>query len=562
MPRHFGSDRSIYRANKVAMTDVAGVPMLSTSNEYDTSPLGPALLNQVRLGLPNATFNLLPPDPYSQIAENENPLPYWRLQSTPDISVTPLYDSTTQTWGINVNPGTAPSGDVMTLTTRSFVQNDDNLSLRQKASLILAKTGTYAGTSQWNLTLTATYYDATDTAVSTAVVGTVYDNTTWTSIAGTTTTGGSAIPASAEWAEFQIKLTATANITSSTGVTIKSLILASSSPLTAGLVVTDVFTASGTWNRPTGVTSLLAVVGVGGGGGGAGGQARSAPLLATAGTATGGPSGGSSAWAYIKDLYVGDVTSISVGVGTAGVGGTATVFSKAAAGTAQLIASQTGGSGGAGGATTFGTYLTIPGGGGGTAQTSSGNTGGGTAAGAPTSTVYGLATLSAVAGTVQLSTPAASNAAIYSQLPYWSQPFVAGATGGTATGTGGANVSNGNGAAGGSAGIIGAGGGGGRGILSGAGAASTGAAGSAAAGGGGGGGGAGARYSNATVTIAGTAGNGGNAAANSGSGGGGGGGIYIATETLVQYNASTMSVTSGAGGNGGAGLCLVVYVAG
>ena len=561
MTRRFGGDRSEFSAIAIGPMDENSIPLLSTSNIFGASPMGNALLQQVRFGLPNSSFNLLPADPSQPIVELENPLPYWQVQTTDNITATPLYDTTAQTWGIYINPGTAPSGDYITLKTRSWVSTDDNFALRQKASLILSKVGSYAGTTQWNTTLTADYYDATNTAVATKTIGTVYDNTTWTSISGTATGAGSAVPSSAQWAEFTIKLTATANITSSTGVTLKSLILASSSPLTSALVVTDTYTASGTWTRPTGVTTLLGVVAIGGGGGGAGGQIRAEKTTSGSGSANGGASGGSSSWALIQNLYVGDQTSVSVGVGTAGAAGTAVAFTKAPAGTA--IVQTAGGSGGAGGATTFGTYLTVPGGGGGTCsnQTSAGAYAGGTAAGASTTTILGITTLAAVAGTGANTggASASSTASVYAQLPYWSLAFGTGAAGGAGTSSGGAGGANGTGGAAGSAGINGSGGSGGRSTAEG-GVPVASNGGSGGSGGTGGGGGGVARYANATATLTGTAGNGGASAANGGAGGAAGGALFFEATSAAIYNASTITASSGAGAAGGAGAVLVVYV--
>jgi hypothetical protein len=564
MSRQFGGFRSSYESVLVSPTDPDGVPLLSTSNEFGASPMGLALLQQVRLGLPNATFNLLPPDPSLPIVELDNPLPYWQIQTTDNITATPLYDTTAQTWGIYINPGTAPSGDYITLKTRSWVSTDDNFNLRQKASLVLSKVGSYAGATQWNTTLTAVYYAIDNTAVSTAVIGTVYDNTTWTSIAGTTTTGGSAVPASAAWAEFTIKLTATSNITSSTGVTLKSLTLGSSSPIATGFLVTDTFTASGTWTRPTNVTTLTAVVAVGGGGGGAGGQVRALDKVALgAGTSFGGASGGSSSWALIQNLYVGDVSSVSVGIGTAGAGGTANAFSKAATGTARAGNSagnpNLGGSGGAGGASTFGAYLSVPGGGGAVPAYLSAGTGG-TAAGTSTTTVLGATTLVSVAGTGAASNGNNSTASAYSYLPFWSQTYVAGSAGVAGTGSGGSSGSNGAGGAGGTAGIIGSGGGGARTVFDGGATMTAGAAGLGGSGGAGGGGGGEGRYGTGTVTLAGTAGNGGLSALNTGAGGAGGGAAIFVVDTSANYVASTITARSGAGADGGAGIVLVVYV--
>lgn len=558
MARRFGANNSIFQDTAVPLTDENGIPLINTSAEFGASPLGISLREQIGFGLPNASFNLLPPDPYSQIIEGENPLPYWEIQTTSNITATPLYDTATQTWGIKVDPGTAPSGDYLTLKTRSWLTTDDNLAIRQKASLTLAKGGTYAGTTQWNLTLTAVYYDSTNTGIATAVIGTVYDNTTWTSISGTTTTGGSAIPASASWAEFTVKLTTTASVTSSTFVTLQSLLLATSTPATGSFVVTETFNASGTWTRPTGVNTLIAVVGVGGGGGGASGSATINNTVNADASGAGGCSGASSSWAIIKDLYVGDVSSVSVGIGAAGVGGTATTISKAAAGTARGTASCV--SGGDGGSTTFGTYLTIPGGGGAVGPTY----GPGTAATAPTSKVYGFAFLGSVGG-AQGVNGLAGSASAYTQLPYWIS-FASGSAGGSGTqsSTGGGTTLVTAGGVAGSAGIIGAGGAGGSASYN----ATTDALASSAGyiggyGGGSGGGGAAVRFTNTTTATV-TGGSGGNAAANSGAGGGGGGGCNITAYPKgganTNYNASTLTATTGAGGNGGAGRLYVVYV--
>lgn len=562
MPRRFGADSSAFQDSSIPLTDASGIPLVNTSNSFGSSPLGNSLREQIQFGLPNASFNALPPDPSSPIVEGENPLPYWEIQTTDNITATPVFDSTTQTWGVKVDPGTAPAGDYLTLKTRSWVTTDTNLALRQKASLALAKNGTYSGATQWNLTLTAVYYDHTNSGISTAVIGTVYDNATWTSISGTTTVGGSAIAASAAWVEFTIQMTTTATVSSNTSATLQSLLLATSTAFGA-FVVTETFTSSGTWTRPAGVTSLIAIVGVGGGGGGASGSAVFNHNNNISATGGGGPSGGSSSWAIIKDLYVGDVSSVTIGIGTAGVGGAGTTISKAAAGTAYGTAAVV--SGGSGGATTFGTYLTIPGGGGGVALTA------GTAAGAPTSTVYGLALLGSVAGVREASGTAAipglaGSASAYAQLPYW-QSFAAGSAGGSATASssaGGTVLTSAPGASG-SAGIIGSGGGGGLGQYGvGADANTMGPGGVGGYGAGSGGGAARVSFTATTTAVA-TGGNGGNAAANSGASGGGGGGAsvndYPKGGASTAYNASTITCTSGSGGNGGAGRLYVVYVA-
>lgn len=77
----------------------------------------------------------------------------------------------------------------------------------------------------------------------------------------------------------------------------------------AGLSSMQVFTSSGTWNRPSGVTKVL--IRVQGAGGGGGGSSSSASIMG------GGGSGGGYAEAFI------DVSSISSSTITIGAGGTA-----------------------------------------------------------------------------------------------------------------------------------------------------------------------------------------------------------------------------------------------
>jgi len=560
MPRRFGSDRSPFQNQALTITDAAGITLLDTSNNYGASPLGNALREQAAFGLPNATFNLLPPDPASPISDYENGLPYWSLQTTNNITATPLYDTTTQTWGIKIDPGTAPSGDYLTLKTRSWVTTDDNLALRQKASLTLAKNGTYSGTTQWNLTLSAEYFDATNTSVGSAAIGTVYDNTTWTSISGTTTVGGSAIPTSAAWAEFTIKLTATQNITSSTSATIKSLLLATSTPASGGaFVIADEFTASGTWVKPTGV-NYVTVAAVGGGGGGASGGIR-ADTAGNNPQANAGQGGGSSPFVVIRDVYVGAIGSASVGIGTAGIGAAGTAI-KTTPGSATLAISP--GTAGNGGSTTFGTFLTVYGGNGG----DSSGTGAGSAtkglAGSATTTVYGAITAAGARGGEGAITNVSAGSAglpgdagLFTVIPNWGTLSAPG-TGLNSVTTTGSVLGTALGASG-TAGLSsltgsGAGGGGGRGGST----YRTSSAGGAGAGGSGSGAGGITIWGTALTAITYTVtSNGGTAAANSGAGGGGGGGVAI-EYTNTAWNLSTGTIIS-RGGDGGGGRLFVLY---
>ena len=561
-----GSNGGLSGNVMAGLVDRFGVPVISTGNEFGDEQIGYAMRSGLLFGVQNATFDYTPPDPTAEIQNSSNPLPFWQIDNAsngtdglPQIAGSAIFDSTTGTWGVNINPGTAAAGATYTLRTRSFVLNDDNLQLRQKAFATLAKVGTYSGSSQWNCALRAIYWARSGSAIGTTTIGTVYDNTTWTGISGYTTSGGSAFSSTADSVDLEFIFTTTATVSSSTSLTIKSLLLATSSATSGSFVISDRYTASGTWLRPTGVTNLIAVVGVGGGGGGLGGQMisiSSAPGGTDSGAA---PSGGSSSWAILRDLYVGDVSSITVGIGTAGSGGTATSLTKAAGGTAQQAATTTNGPGGNGGATTFGSYLTIPGGGG---AINTGVNGIGTAAGVPTSTMYGLAYLGAVAGVRGTAVGLAGSAAIYAQLPYW-QSVSAGGSGATGISTGGTVNLTSVGAAGGTANIIGSGGSGSlisynttTNIFSATGPSAGGS------GAGGGGGAAGARISG-TVTVTVTGGAGGTSSNNSGVGGAGGGGAIILTTTggTTSYNASTITITSGAGAAGGAGQLYVVYVA-
>ena len=111
----------------------------------------------------------------------------------------------------------------------------------------------------------------------------------------------------------------------------------------------QVFTAHGTWTKPTAFTPKVVIVeliGAGGGGGGGG-------SLATAVVCKGGGGGGGGAWrrGVFAASDLGSTVSVTIGTGgTAGASGSA---------------GAAGGDGGVGGNTTFGTHLTGYGGGGG-----------------------------------------------------------------------------------------------------------------------------------------------------------------------------------------------------
>ena len=112
-----------------------------------------------------------------------------------------------------------------------------------------------------------------------------------------------------------------------------------------GLASIRVFTASGTWTKPAGITKAV-VQCVGGGGGGGG---------SNSGTQGGGGGGGGG---YAEALIdVSTVSTVSVTVGAGGAGG------------------SPGAIGGAGGTSSFGTYASATGGGGGDGSAGNGTAG-------------------------------------------------------------------------------------------------------------------------------------------------------------------------------------------
>lgn len=545
-----GSDGGFQADNRGGLIDELGNTVVSSSTTFAASPLGVAARTQALYGIPNATFNLTPPDPAEPIVANQNDLPYWSIENLSDgqITATTVFDSTTQTWGVELNPGTAASGASLSLSTRSYLITDDNLALRQKAQAVLAKSGTAAVSTQWNLSLNAIYYDANDTALSTAIIGTVYDTGTWTSLAGTTTPGGSAINAAAQYVDLTFTMTTTAAVTGSAKATIKSLLLNTSSAASGSFLVTEFFTANATWTRPTGVTNLVAIVACGGGGGGGSGE------LDTTGYSTnGGGGGGGGAWAILKDVAV-DQATYSIGVGAGGTGGTAMTFSKASG--SNATSSQTGVTGASGGSSSFGSLFSVSGGAGG--QGGQGGDGGTGGSGTNSFTSEVWLPTSVKGGDGGKGAKDAQSAAVaggnggmsaYSVIPY-SVASAAGSAGANPSGTGGTITQSSNGGSASTVGWIGGGGGGG-------GVSGTGnQPGALGARGGGSGGGAVAVLLGANVVTR-NAGNGGNAGGNVGAGGGGGGSFGGSGSS----SSGTYTLSSGAGGNGAGGFVAVVYVA-
>ena len=546
----FGSRTSVTSQNLSAVADAQGNLIISPDNSFGASPLGVAARTQALYGIPNANFNLLPNDPLAAVATG-NELPYWQIVNTGSITATMNYDDTNQTWAVRLDPSAAASGDSLSLTTRSYLLNDTNLSLRQKAFAAITKVGTMA-TSQWNLVASATYYDHAGSALSTYNIGTANSGSAWTTINGFTTSGTAIISASAQYVDLALTLTASTAVTGTAKVDLTSVLLQTSTGggASQSFLVTQSFTSSGTFTVPTGV-NYVTVVALSPGGGGRGGRSY-ATNATTATTLAGGQGIGGGAtgyWAMRRDIYVGNVATVSVGIGAGGTGGTATTITKAAAGTASPLGSNAAGgvAPGDAGATTFGTLLTV------TGPVSS-------ATGAVPTGFYGL---DQVAGLPNSSSGAPGTAHPISTT-YTAAPFTtfintstAGANGSGSGGTG--TAANGGGTATGTA-IAGSGGA----TFSGTASSSSSVTNSAAAGpgGGGGGGGSSMRYiSGASQTIVATGGAGGNAVANSGGGGGGGGDALVAASSVANYNSAIITATSGKGGDGATGFLVVAYIA-
>lgn len=561
MMAQLGSDKLSSAQSTNGINDIAGVPLISTNNDFNASPLGIAARSQALYGIANAQFNLLPPDPSAEIADQQNPLPYWSFDNYSEGRIIPesYYDLTTGTWSVELNPTAGSAADYLTMKTRSYLLTDDNLALRQKAYLTMSKGTAYAGATQFNVVLSAEYFDVNGTSLSSYAIGTALDNGAMTSITGITTSGSAAISASAAYVDFTIQLNVTATVTSGVKVYLKSFFIQTSQAATGSFLLTEQFLANGTWTRPAGV-EYVDVVAVAAGGGGTRGGADTVRNTVGNTLANGGAGGGSGRWAILRGIYVGDVADVSIGIGAGGAGVAGSAVTKAAASSTVVSISQ--GTATSGGATTFGSYLSVPGGGGGTTTT------GGGAGGTVTANVYGTLDLAGTAGASSSGGAAAGASAAISSFSKGG-PYTTVVAGGTAqngkagTVSGGISTTSSAGGLGGTAfGLSGSGASGARAQAT-SGTVVTPAVdgGTALSAGAGGGGGAAASVGTATATYTVTGGAGGTALANSGSGGGGGGAANIRITTTANYDASTINITAGAGGDGAAGFVTVIWVA-
>ena len=585
MPQ-FGSNVGMVSQNISTVVDPQGNQIVSSDNSFGGSPLGVAARTQALYGIPNANFNLTPPDVTIPI-DTSNPLPYWEISSQGAITAEMYYDETRSQWSVNLDPTSAGSGDFLTLKARSYLLNDSGLTLRQKAYATLEKIGTYSSTNQWNLVLSATYYDANGSALSTYAIGTAAQNATWTGINGFTTSGTAAINASAVYCDFDFTMTAIATVSGTVTAHIDALLIQTSVTSGGGassFLIADTFTSSGTWTRPAGVDYVTIVL-VGGGGGGASGDATISDNTGSgAGEAGGG--GGGGGYLYLPDLYVGGADSYTVTVGAGGSGGTANTITKAAGGTTLTLLQGVNGSNG--GTTSFGTVQFASGGVAGGTTSGSNNVYLGGGGGGYASVQWGAQLLSVVGSTggeggrsVTARAGSAGGTNIFVSQSWTLLPYQ-GAISYPGTGfAGGSGVitfstaitalttaTGGTAAGGGSGYFAQAAGGGGGAFVNTATSPNTGSAGTGgvgAAGAGGGGGGAIVVYANATGTgvITATGGDGGNAAGTSAAGGGGGGAAryYPTTLSNQRIYSNAITVTSGKGGNGGQGYAVVIYIA-
>ena len=570
-----GSDSGLVGDNSGGVFDDSGNPIVSTDTDFGASPLGIAARSQALYFLPNPSFNILPPDPAAPIVDNANALPYWSVEDLSEgrIVATTVFDETVQTWALEINPTAGSATDSIAIKTRSYLLNDSNFDLRQKALASLEKVNAYAGTSEWALTLSAEYFSAAGSSLSSYSIGTAADNATWTSLSGFTTSGTAIVDAAAQYVDLTFTLTTTAAVSSTVKVHINSILLQTSTAGGGGgsqsFLIAETFTSSASWVRPTGVDYLVALVGSGGGGGGGGGAlvAASSPS-GTAFTGTpfvkGGEGGVGANWFLIKDLYVANLGTVSIGVGAGGGGGTAVSFSKAL-GTAPNRGTAPGGTAGAGGNSTFGTIVTVAGGAGGAGGQVLSETApsGGTAGTTSTIAYGGTFFAGGIAGeqgsnastAIPLSGGTVSLNA-FSLIPYTSQVAALGANGGAAAGTGGTRSVSAPGTSS-TAGLWGGGGGGGGARVLGSTRTVNNTAGTGRNGGGSGGASVAITLGGTAVTT-GTAGNGGAGTAYAGGGGGGG---LVANGTDANWSATTLSLQSGAGGSGSTGFITIVYIA-
>jgi hypothetical protein len=561
MPQ-FGSGRSIIAQNQSAVADSNGNLIVSPDDSWTGSPLGIAARNQVAIGVPNGTFNILPADPVGEI-NAANPLPYWDWAPDDGFTAAMGYDTTTQTNSVEIDPtGVGTALGTAVLRTRIPITNDEGLDIRQYVSSSLVQFVKSAGTDKWVATLTSQYYDTAGLAIGTPyIIGTIGERGTATNLASYTNASGFIDTTAAELELAYRVVVGTAN--PDLALKIKSVMVATEYGAIGGggggTVIPgydyEEFLASGTFTVPTGV-EYVNVWAMGGGQGGVAGEVTA--TNASSSSARGGSGGRSSWWVLRRDIYVGNVASVSIGIGAGGTGGTAITFSKAAGAVGGKNTNPSELAVGSAGNTTFGTYFTAL---------------GANAVGETYSGFYGVEHLAGTAGGGggNPNGSAGETGARHTLDSYGAAPFVyktrdfmeAGDNGLAGVATGGSGQVGVGGTASVDSGLAGSGGGGGSGTARSSSGGIAGAGGAGGASGAGAGGGAVTRYINAgSLTITGTAGNGGAAfqLSGGGAGGGGGGGLAISASGTANYASAAITVASGAGGDGSDGRLYVFWL--
>jgi hypothetical protein len=334
----------------------------------------------------------------------------------------------------------------------------------------------------------------------------------------------------------------------------------------SGYQVQSFSAGSTTWTRPSNVSYLKFVFVAGAGGGGQNGE-----LFTTRGvtgsvvSANGASGGGSGAWVYAENVYIGNQSTISVFVPTGGSGATAKTFTKSA-GSTTVSTQGYGQASLSGSTTTFGSYIS--------AASGVDYLGGQTS----TSTIYGFLNSAGndgggAGGTISYNPgDPGSGSAFRDALPPQSgfSPTAGSATVTSGSSTGivtmvGTSVAGGNVSASASASGARTASGGGTGISS-ISTAGVGSGGQPGQGGGNGGGSAGsgaamgisASAATSGVSVSITSGKG--ADGKPGCGGGASGSVALVAPA-AQYDGLTISATVPAGGNGGDGIVYIAYVA-
>lgn len=358
----FGSRVNVTSQNLSAVADAQGNLIISPDNSFGASPLGIAARTQAQYGIPNANFNILPDDPLSAIATG-NELPYWQISNTGSITATMVYDDTDQTWAVRLDPSAAGSGDTLALTSRAYLLNDSDLSLRQKGYLSLTKVGTMA-TSQWDVVFGAAYYSHDGTQLSSFNIGTANSGSAWTSISGFTTFATAAIDAAAEYVDLSVTLTASTAVSGTAKVDLTSVLLQTASAATGGgasFKISEVFLSSGTWVVPTGVEFVDVTVQAGGPGGQAGGAVFKGQVLGASESISGVRAGQgqvAGGWIHAKDVPVATLGSVAITVGAGGAGAiAATAIKTTGSTTVGTISASPRDLSNSGGFSSFGTII-------------------------------------------------------------------------------------------------------------------------------------------------------------------------------------------------------------